>query len=266
MQINGIILANEQIYPSYYKMIIEAPEIAARAEAGQFVHIRCTKGNYPLLRRPLSLHRIEKNTGKVVLLYKIVGEGTAILSKFHTGEAIDLLGPLGNGFAIPENIKHALLVAGGMGIVPLYALAEKLISMSVKTTLCYGARNAGELFCLDDFAALGIDIATVTDDGSSGKRGYVTDLLADITNSNNFDYVYLCGPRPMLRAAVRLCLKKKLSGQVSLEEYMACGIGACLGCVCKIKPAHRDPYNEWVYKKVCSDGPVFLLDEVIIDE
>ncbi|MGE5557949.1 MAG: dihydroorotate dehydrogenase electron transfer subunit [Bacillota bacterium] len=264
MQETGIVTENHPVCPSYYRMRIKAPKIAEQAQPGQFVHIRCSRESGLLLRRPISIHQIRKDRQEIAMLFRAVGRGTAALSRFEPGDAVDLLGPLGKGFSIPKKSGNILLVAGGMGIAPFFALAEDVKRTGSKVLLLYGARTGDELSCAGEFTRIGCSIRTATEDGSSGLKGFVTELMVpDLLRIQ--DYVYLCGPKPMLKKAVAICRNFGLPGEVSLEEHMACGIGACLGCVCRVADADSNR-RESRYKKVCTDGPVFSMEEVILGD
>lgn len=252
------ILYNDRMAEGYFRLGLEwkTPEI----RAGHFVMLRVSDGMDPLLRRPFGVYRIigakgktSKGTG-IELLYRVVGRGTTILSAKRPGEALGILGPLGNGFPMPEDGHKALLVTGGMGIVPLYMLAERLSG----ATLLFGARSKKETALLKDFKALDLKIKTATEDGSVGKKGRVTALLEKELKKDSL--VYACGPLAMLKAVSRMCRDANVKCLVSLERSMACGIGVCLGCAVRtIKHENREMRN---YKMVCSDGPVFDSEEI----
>jgi dihydroorotate dehydrogenase electron transfer subunit len=239
-------------------MRLHAPAVARVARPGQFVQIRAAHGDGidPLLARPISLCAADPATGEIGLLFKIVGRGTALLAEFQPGETARLLGPIGRGFTVPETASRIALVGGGVGMPPLYYLAATLhrTRPQVAVTLCYGGRTAADLLLLPAWEALGARLLLATDDGSRGHHGLVIDpFAAEITR---FDYVAACGPRPMLRAVQQIALAKGIPGQLSLEARMACGVGACLGCVCGTIAGN---------KRICIDGPVFALDEVTFD-
>ena len=271
---------NQVIAPGYFLMEIESPEIAGEAEPGQFVMIKTRDGLEPLLRRPLSLHRISSTS--IELLYQVIGKGTRSLSRTRPGEFLDLLGPLGKPFPLPKsNSGSTLLVAGGMGIAPILALAEKIAKRSkvlpaprlrqagkgqrsrapLKIHLLYGAKNKANLVRINDFQKLGVEVKTVTEDGSAGRKGLATDLLQKFLgpSSGQISAVYACGPRPMLKSVARIMKNKKIPLYLSLEEMMACGMGACLGCSVRAQAA------EIKYLRVCQDGPVFLAEDIIFD-
>lgn len=251
---NALVLSHEQLSPSVKRITLQAPEIAQVASPGQFVNVKCASATMdPLLRRPFSLNRINSEDGTISLLYKVVGRGTDLMSQLRTGDSVQVLGPLGKGFTRDTNLKHGLLMAGGMGVAPLYPLAQKLLAQGVKVTCLFGARCSEDLADRDELAALGVDIRCCTEDGSCDTKGRVTDLLHEA--SDTFDCAFACGPNPMLAALKELCSAKDLPLQVSLEQIMACGLGVCLGCTCEKE-------NGTGYWHVCSDGPVLWAEEV----
>jgi dihydroorotate dehydrogenase electron transfer subunit len=247
------ILYNDRLAEGYFRLGLawKSPEI----KAGHFVMLRLSDGMDPLLRRPFGVYRIigakgraSRGTG-IELLYRVVGRGTSMLSAKKPGEALGILGPLGNGFPAPQKGRKAVMVTGGMGIVPLYLMAQRLPG----ATLLFGARSKKETFLLDDFKGLGLKIKTATEDGSAGVKGLVTALLEKELVPDTV--VYACGPVGMLKAASRLCEGAGVKCFVSLERSMACGIGVCLGCA--VRTINHEARENRNYKMVCSDGPVF---------
>lgn len=280
--IKAKILSNEEIASRYFKMTLEAPFIAKGARPGQFVMVRCSGALDPLLRRPLGIHRVRGSLDfardrqgsrlkGIEILYEVVGKGTELLSKRQRGEFIDILGPLGNGFELPSAVSGqllAILVGGGIGVAPLVFLAEELARQKVKTIVLIGARTKKMILCEKDFKKIGAEVHVATDDGTSGYKGLVSNLFRRVLR--NMEYpstllraggiettVYGCGPQPMLQCITGICKKREIECQVSLEENMACGIGACLGCTVKIKAK-----KGFIYKLACKDGPIFKLDNL----
>jgi dihydroorotate dehydrogenase electron transfer subunit len=249
------ILDNTQVATGTHMLRLRAPHMAAIAEAGQFVHVRCGQSSDPLLRRPLSLHRIGRLTSDlhssdIALLFQVIGKGTGALSTARIGDSLDLLGPLGQGFTIEPGTRRLLLVAGGLGIAPLVAAADAAIKKDIEVTLLAGARSAANLLPAQWLPAE-VEYVVSTEDGSLGQRGLVTESLPAYLAWP--DQVFVCGPRAMLPTIKRHASGRAARFQVSLEERMACGMGACLGCV--VETRHG-------LQRVCRDGPVFELGEL----
>ncbi len=240
------ITENKNICLSFYKFSVVSKEIASVAVAGQFCMIGLEK---VFLRRPLSIYSVDKNTGTISFLYKIVGKGTDILAKLSVGSKIKILGPLGQGYPlqVQENIEP-VLVAGGTGVASIHFLAS---SLNKPGSLYYGVRKKEELMCLERFEKMGWKINISTEDGSYGYKGFVTDLLAKQIQQNSI--IYVCGPTPMMKKVAEIAKDKKISGYASLEQKMACGVGNCQGCAVKIKNSN---------KMACKDGPVFPISDI----
>ena len=286
------VIYNRKIKKGYFEIALSAPKIAGNALPGQFVNIRVSGGLEPLLRRPLSIHRVRGN--KIFLLYEVFGKGTEMLSEKKAGEYLDIIGPLGAGFSL--HITHYtshILVAGGMGTAPLIFLAEKLAEIKnqkskIKTLVLIGARTKKDILCEDEFRKLGCEVKIATDNGSRGFKGYVSELLTQ--ELSTIDYfgqaqgpppltaVYACGPKLLLKEISRISFENDIPAQLSLESHMACGIGACMGCMIKVKsqksPAkagsrrmlsngREKAKSDFEYKRVCKEGPVFAAREII---
>ncbi len=261
-QLNAQILQNEKIGRDFYRMRIEATYLAKNMKPGQFIEVRCSSSIDPLLRRPLGVHKRLKNG--IEILYEVVGKGTGLLSQKKSGERLDLIGPLGNGFSIPASRSHepyALLIAGGIGVAPLVALAEELKKKKKDIHVIIGAKTKSHLLCESEFKSLGCTVEVASEDGSKGFKGLATDLLTDLltTQNSQLKTIYACGPNEMLKAVSYIARDKKIPCQVSLEEKMACGIGVCLGCPVKVHKKNRG----YEYKMVCKDGPVFNAEEIL---
>lgn len=221
------------------------------AVPGQFLHILIDDGSTYVLRRPISIADIDPDFGKVSIVFRKVGKGTAWLSARQPGDKLDVLGPLGNGFPLPEAGSRILVVGGGIGVPPLYELSKGLVERNCNISIYLGFRSFAEAFWIERFQNLGAT-CVFSDDGSIGEQGLVTSGL-DL-QEGNWDFVYSCGPTPMLRGLQKLCAGTSIAGYMSVEERMACGVGACYGCACK------SPSGE--QKRVCVDGPVFSFQEV----
>ena len=272
----SMIIFNQEISSGYYRMRILCPEIASKAKPGQFVMVRITQLLDPLLRRPFGIHRLclerDNDTPQnypscVEILYRIVGKGTRILSQKKRGEPIDLMGPLGNGFHLEQNCKKAIMVAGGVGIAPLFSLAQTLTEVrgkdSLRTELIVfiGGETKKDILCLEDFKKLGARVVVSTEDGSLGTKGVVTSLLLNFLRtsfpSETYDLqLFGCGPLPMLQTLSEIALSHDIPCQISLESRMACGVGACLGCTVPTRIA-KEEGSETFYQRVCKEGPVF---------
>jgi len=265
--IKAKILTKEEVAPNIYLMRLKAPEIIQDALPGQFIHIKCSKDNYPLLRRPLSIHQIDKEKGEIFILFQIMGEGTKLLADRTIGDDLDIMGPIGNGFNIYPESKKIVIVGGGMGVAPLLALCEESIRQGKEVRVLIGALKKELVIGEENFKILGAKVDIATDDRSYKYKGLVTDLLEGIIKEGWLaDQIFACGPKLMLRKINEIALKVNIDCQVSLEERMACGIGACLGCVCKIKTKDKkEDRVKYEYKRVCVDGPVFEGSEVVWD-
>ena len=268
------IISNRKITPAYYKMRVFCPEIAVKAKPGQFVMVRVADTCDPLLRRPFAIHRTGNESTDdpsyespscIELLYQIAGKGTLILSGKKRGETLDLFGPLGNGFHLKHNLTTAVLVAGGIGVAPLFSLAQALKenesprTAPPKVFVFLGGKTAQDILCRNDFKKLGITVRVSTEDGSTGTPGLVTDLLGTFfaqhpPSEGISPSIFGCGPLPMLRAVSEIARVHDLPCQVSLESRMACGVGACLGC---IVPTRSDHNKGLSYQRACKEGPVF---------
>ncbi|HVP35435.1 MAG TPA: dihydroorotate dehydrogenase electron transfer subunit [Terriglobales bacterium] len=259
----GLLLSVENLGERLFSLKIYFPPISKKALPGNFCHLRVDKSYSPLLRRAFSIHRVEKEKNSFELLFKVVGPGTKILSEKKAGEKIDLLAPLGNSFSLPGKGENAVLVAGGMGIAPLFYLVNSLLEKEVapqKISLFFGVKKKDEYLLINEIVSTGIRLHLATEDGSSGYKGMITDLFFQElkarrlkTNRTKF---FSCGPNPMLKKISEISRKFNLDCQISLENHMPCGIGACMGCVVRTVKG---------YKRVCKDGPVFDAREVIID-
>lgn len=240
---------------SAYSFTVSCPDVAQLANAGQFVHIKVDGFT---LRRPISICEIDKASGTIRLVFEVRGEGTNKLATLEKGDKIDILGPLGKGFALLDKAKKAVVVGGGIGVPPLLQ-AAKFYGENV--TAIIGFRNKDAVILNDDFAKNGCKVVLCTDDGSAGEKGFVTAALAKLLTEEKVDIIYSCGPMAMLKAVAAEAEKAGVRCQVSLEERMGCGVGACLVCACKVKINGSEHYGH-----VCKDGPVFEAEEVCFDE
>lgn len=237
------ITENTPLTPSVWKMVLEG-DTQYITKSGQFINIELT-GRY--LRRPISVCDWSETT--ITIIYKVVGEGTEQMSGMKCGEELDILTGLGNGFEVSRCQKRALLVGGGVGVPPMYHLAKSLRALGRDVAVVLGFNNADELFYSKEFSSLGCEVYISTVDGSVGVKGFVTDAIKE--SGVEFDYMYACGPIPMLRA---LYENVGVDGEFSFEERMGCGFGACVGCSCMTK------YGS---KRICKEGPVLTREEII---
>ena len=237
------VVANEPLTPDVWRMVL-AGDTQWITRPGQFVNIEL-EGLY--LRRPISISDWNEDT--ITIIYKVVGRGTEQMSRMATGQELDVLTGLGNGFDADVECQQPLLVGGGVGVPPLYRLAKELIARGRKVSVVLGFNTAKEVFYAEEFRSLGADVYVSTADGSVGTKGFVTDAIRE--NGVDFDFFYSCGPLPMLKA---LCDCTEVKGELSFEERMGCGFGACMGCSCKTLAGN---------KRICKDGPVMKREEII---
>ena len=257
------VLWNRRISNDYFKLGLTCLGYETAAP-GQFVMVQIQGQNAPLLRRPFSIHGLlapEDSNPGIEILYKVVGNGTRLLSEIREHQTVDLLGPLGNSFLLPPPGPRIFLVGGGIGVPPLVFLAKTLHSRGMDMSRCHmflGGRSKTDLLCRETFLDLGMQLHITTDDGSDGTQCLITDPVDQAVADLSPDIIYACGPLPMLACLVGISTTKSIRCQISIEAMMACGIGACLGCAVP-KAGGTDGY--W---HVCKDGPVFEADQVDI--
>lgn len=248
----------KELLGEYRYAMLHAPDIAITARPGQFLHIRCSDSHDPLLRRPISIYKVSREKKTVGILYRVAGSGTARLERYSH---LDVMGPLGNGFQMPSPELNIMVVAGGIGVAPLYFLLQEMSVAGQQAHVLLGASSVSHLLMVEEIKRLNHSIYLATDDGSAGYHGYVTDFCEDIIK-RGIDEVFACGPRPMLAVLAGMLLKHNLPGQFSMEERMGCGIGACLACACKTR---KDGSAGFDYSHICKDGPIFPADKVVWD-
>ena len=280
------VVANKQIAPEYFSMRLAGPARLARFRPGQFLMLGWTDGRDPLLSRAMSIRsakcEVRSVKCEVEILYKVCGRGTALLAAMCPGRSLRVLGPLGNGFEIPRNVTSAVLIAGGIGVPPIAALTEVLATRraarGTQVAVFLGGRSKTDLLCVTDLRRAGATVRVATDDGSGGHKGLVTELLeqylhtlhlAPCTKSprspllkRGVGGIYACGPYPMLAAIAPIAERHNMPYQASMEANMACGFGACMGCVVPVRGNAR----ERTYRLVCKDGPIFDGREILWDE
>ena len=248
----AVVVSQKEIGKDIFDMVLSFPKGAKEARPGQFLAMYCNDAT-KLLPRPISICGIDAEAGTLRVVYRIAGEGTREFSKMKQGDTLEVMGPLGNGFAMKEG--KAILVGGGIGIPPMLELAKQL---SAEKTVVLGYRD--ELFLKDEFEKTA-EVAVATEDGSFGTKGTVIDAIRE--NAITGDIIYACGPMPMLKALAEYASEHDMEAQISLEERMACGIGACLGCITKSKT--KDHHTNVHNKRICKEGPVFDAKEVVFE-
>ena len=266
---NANIVFNKPVSVELYHMGLVCPDIAAEIQPGQFLMVRIQDRLDPLLRRPFAIHRLYPSDppGSFEMLYKVVGRGTQLLTNMQGGDSVNLLGPLGRGFRLPEEKGSVLMVAGGIGIAPLPYLAETIAAPGSKGPfiLWFGGKTSADLVCVQHFNDLDFAVQLVTEDGSKGRKGLVTGHLEKwLAQQDELpEVLYSCGPYPMQRSVAEMAARLGISSQLSMEALMGCGVGACLSCSLRCHPPEgaQDPH----YANVCQDGPVFDGEEIVWD-
>ena len=261
----SVVAVHEDAGPGYRFLVLDAPQLAAVLVPGQFVHVRVPGLETTALRRPFSV--FDADAGRVTLLYKVVGRGTAALALMRPGDAVEVMGPLGRGF--PATSKGVpLLVGGGYGVAPLHFLAKRL--KDPRAVLFVGGRTKDDLLALDRFAALGVEVRVATNDGSAGAKGFVTgpldefvtgplDEALDGLRARGEAYeLFTCGPDGLLKAVADRALAAGMPGWISMDRHMVCGVGACFACIQKVRRAGKI-FNA----RCCMDGPVFKAEELV---
>ena len=245
----AVVIRQEEISYGIYSMWLKTEQIAGKAKPGQFISLYCHDGSR-MLPRPISICEIDAKDNALRIVYRVAGKGTEEFSGLSTGDSIEIVGPLGNGFPLKE--KKAFLIGGGIGIPPMVELAKQL---NCEKQMVLGYRDT--LFLQEEFKGLG-SMYVATEDGSYGTEGNVLDAIKE--NGLDAEIIYACGPTPMLKAIKEYAIANGIECWLSLEEKMACGIGACLACVCKSK--EKDSHSNVNNKRVCKEGPVFRAEEV----
>lgn len=271
----GEVLSNKKISDKYYLMEFICPELTEEVKPGQFLMLKVREGYEPYLRRPFSFHGIKYSEGltSFEILYKVVGKGTRIMADMESGEKIDIIAPLGNGFSPPSDIRTAIIIAGGIGIAPLLLLAEginKSRKDKAEIIFLYGGESKEDIVELNRIRDISSEIRICTEDGSMGGRMLVSELLEAYLNErekSKFDHrssvIFSCGPKEMLKSVSAISKRFNIRCEVSLESYMACGFGACLVCVAKVL---SDDSTGMAYERVCKEGPVFNSERIIWDD
>lgn len=257
VKVNCKLLKKEELVSGIYKYTVEAPEIAKLAKPGQFLEIKVSETGEPFLRRPISIYNINKDLGEVEFIFQVKGRGTELLSKIELGKEIDIMGPLGKGSYDIKEYNNVAIIGGGIGIYPLYELTKQLKGKA-NLNVYLGFRDKSLVTCEKEFEEIGLNkLVVTTDDGSYKEKGFAIDFMKKDIEEHKVDMIFACGPLPMLKAIRNYAIENNIPCQISLEERMGCGIGACLGCAVKIVSGENI-----LYKHVCKDGPVFNAKEV----
>jgi dihydroorotate dehydrogenase electron transfer subunit len=258
---NAHIIKNDNLVPGYYKLSLNCPTLAQAVQPGQFVMLQVSQAYDPLLRRPFSIHR--RDGDGVQILYQVVGRGTQLMAEMLPGQMLDVMGPLGNGFTLPPGTRQAILIGGGVGVAPLLFWAQELAQKQVRLLLFAGGKNRADLLAVDDFRRLGARLYPATEDGSLGQPGMVTAIVEDYLSQESASpdtAIFACGPKAMLAKIADLAQSYKLPCQLSLDVMMACGVGACGGCVVKTRGSGDQVFR---YSRVCQEGPVFEAHSIL---
>ena len=260
--LNEEIISNEKIAEGIYKIIFKSQYVAQNAKPGQFINIKCSDGLDAYLRRPVSICAVDKKENAVTIVFQIKGKGTQLLSNKKQGDMLDIIGPLGYGNFSTQQNKRVIVVGGGVGIFPLYELLKQLNGVCDERIAILGFRNKDLVVMEKEFKSECENLLIATDDGSYGVKGFTTNLLLEQIKKHTIDMIYTCGPLPMIKKVAQIAAENNINCEVSLEERMGCGIGACLVCACKTKKDDNTIGNS----HVCYDGPVFNAREVIFND
>lgn len=260
---NTIILNHRLIKGGYRLLMLKSKKIASAVQPGQFVHLRVPSRADAVLRRPFSVFRAQ--AGRLAILYKTVGKGTQAMESLRTGDKVNLVGPLGNGY--PNACRNSLpvLVAGGYGMAALYLVAHRA---GVKGIVFVGGKCADDILCVDDFRRLGWNVRVATEDGSAGQKGLVTRILDAWLNKDlrgRTPEFFACGPNGLLKAVCKRADRGNWPGWVSMDRHMGCGLGACLACVQKVRKRNAAGKETWTWARVCTEGPVFACRDIVWD-
>ena len=253
-QILAELVKKEKLLDGLYRFSVIANDIVKIAKPGQFIEIRINENLDPFLRRPISIYNLDKEKGMLEFIFQVKGKGTELLSKRKEGDYIDIIGPLGNGNFKFEQYKNLAIIGGGIGIFPLYELAKEAKENNKNVYTYLGFRNVDLVTLENEFENISNQLTVTTDDGSYKNSGFAINYLEQDLEKNKIDCIYACGPLPMLRAVKKLAEEENIMCQISLEEKMGCGLGACLGCAVKTSASSIENPE---YIHVCKAGPVF---------
>lgn len=258
-QVLADLVKKEEIVSGVYKFSLKAENIVKQAKPGNFVEIRITDQTEPFLRRPISIHNLDRENGILEIIFQIKGKGTELLARKQVGEKVDVIGPLGYGTFKLENYKKIAVIGGGIGIFPLYELLKQAKENGVETGVYLSFRNKDLVMLEKEFGEITSNLNISTDDGSYKNKGFAIDFLKKDMEKEKYECIYACGPTPMLRAVKNYAVENNINCQVSLEEKMACGLGVCLGCAVKTAVSPKEAPE---YFHVCKAGPVFNCNDV----
>jgi len=257
---SATVVKNIRLCSDHYCLTLKSDILANTTKPGQFVNLRINGRDDLLLRRPFSVAMTRPAQSLFEIVYRVVGQGTRTMTELCRGEKVDLMGPLGTGFHLPEEPTNCLLLGGGVGVAPLWGLAAQLSKKKNNVIALLGFRSSDKVFGEDIFRKLRIEAIVTTDDGSYGLKGFVSDHLQKSLN-RSIGHAYVCGPNPMLKAVLPMIRESRIKGEVSLEERMGCGYGVCLSCVVNI--AKEGVVEK---KRICTEGPVFDLEHVVLND
>lgn len=255
------LIKKEQLKSDIVKYSVEAPDIVKDAKQGQFIEIRVSDNVEPFLRRPISIHNMDKENGILEFIFQVKGKGTKILSEKVEGDLIDIIGPLGHGTFEYNDFQNIAIIGGGIGVFPLYELAKNAKNDGKNVNIYLGFRNKDFVVLEDEFKELANELILTTDDGSYSEKGFAIDFLKKDVEDGKIDCIFACGPLPMLKAVRNYAIEKNIPCQISLEEKMGCGLGVCLGCAVKTSESSSEKPE---YVHVCKAGPVFEAKDVEI--
>ncbi|MCR8635129.1 MULTISPECIES: dihydroorotate dehydrogenase electron transfer subunit [Paenibacillus] len=254
------VLSNQQVSERYWHMIVDASNLHISARPGQFFNVLCGEDNYPLLRRPFSIYRINKDSNTLEFLYLVKGIGTQRLAGIKAGETVDIFGPLGTGFTLRENEGTILMLARGVGIATLAALAQEAAEQGIRSVAILSARTRNDLLAAEALQGFGAKVYKVTDEDGTSGVGHVRQLIEQIMSEDDISAAYTCGSKRLSMLLQEVAAEKDIFAEIALEENMGCAMGVCFACVCDIQEA--DGSTRTV--RVCKEGPVFSLEQVVL--
>lgn len=255
-----LVISNVQVSERYWHMIVDDCSIEESIEPGQFFNIRCSDEIYPFLRRPFSIYRINKSGRTIEFLYLVKGLGTQRLTQIAQGERIDVFGPLGQGFTLSKNWGTILLLARGVGIATLAALAQKAVDMNIRCLAILSARSRNDLLAIETLHGFGAEVYIVTEEEGTSDVAHVSNLIQDIMDKYDINAAFTCGSKRLSRLLQELTTEKGIPAQIALEEHMACAMGVCFACVCDLMGEDGTVHSV----RICKEGPVFELSKVVL--